>query len=116
MRESARAIKDMYGDAFYGGARQYQTKVKNAQEAHEAIRPTDFGQRPQSLSLPPDEARLYELIWKRTVASQMADARLLRTTLEMPGCHLDDELHWMDNEGLMTKVSVTVAEKDKFNF
>ena len=93
LRESARAIKDMYGDAFYGGARQYQTKVKNAQEAHEAIRPTDFGQRPQSLSLPPDEARLYELIWKRTVASQMADARLLRTTLEITATGADGRPH-----------------------
>jgi len=93
LRESAQAIKDMYGDAFYGGARQYQTKVKNAQEAHEAIRPTDFGQRPQSLSLPPDEARLYELIWKRTVASQMADARLLRTTLEISATGEDGRAH-----------------------
>ncbi len=83
LREAARAIRGLYGDAFYSGPRQYQTKVKNAQEAHEAIRPTDFEQTPQSLRLPPDEARLYDLIWKRTVASQMAEARLLRTTLEI---------------------------------
>ena len=62
--------------------RQYQTKVRNAQEAHEAIRPTDFDRRPQQLSagLDADEARIYDLIWKRAIASQMADARLLRTT------------------------------------
>ncbi|MGZ8475297.1 MAG: type I DNA topoisomerase, partial [Candidatus Limnocylindria bacterium] len=85
LREAAAAIRDLYGPEFYGGARQYQTKVKNAQEAHEAIRPTDFGQTPSSLQqrLGNDEQRLYDLIWKRAVASQMADARLLRTTLEI---------------------------------
>jgi DNA topoisomerase-1 len=93
LRESARAIKGLYGDAFYEGPRQYQTKVKNAQEAHEAIRPTDFDQTPQSLSLPPDESRLYDLIWKRTVASQMADARLLRTTLEITATGADGRPH-----------------------
>ena len=93
LRESARSIRGMYGEAFYGGPRQYQTKVKNAQEAHEAIRPTDFDQTPQSLSLPPDEARLYDLIWKRTVASQMADARLLRTTLEITATGADGRPH-----------------------
>ena len=93
LRESARAIQGLYGDAFYSGPRQYQTKVKNAQEAHEAIRPTDFDQTPQSLSLPPDEARLYDLIWKRTVASQMADARLLRTTLEITATGADGRAH-----------------------
>ncbi|HEU4968471.1 type I DNA topoisomerase [Sphingomonas sp.] len=60
--------------------RQYQTKAKNAQEAHEAIRPTDFG-RDQAGS--GDHARLYELIWKRALASQMASARLERTTVEL---------------------------------
>ncbi|MGI8673119.1 MAG: type I DNA topoisomerase [Luteitalea sp.] len=89
LRESEHAIKELYGDAFYGGPRQYQTKVKNAQEAHEAIRPTDFRQTPQSLSLAPDEARLYDLICKRTVASQMAGARLLRTTLEITASSAD---------------------------
>ncbi|MCC6165339.1 MAG: type I DNA topoisomerase [Acidobacteria bacterium] len=93
LRESAKAIRGLYGDAFYGGPRQYQTKVKNAQEAHEAIRPTDFVQTPQSLSLPPDEARLYDLIWKRTVASQMTDARLLRTTLEITATGADGQAH-----------------------
>jgi DNA topoisomerase-1 len=85
MREAAGAIRDLYGAEFYGGARQYRTKVKNAQEAHEAIRPTDFGQPPNRLHqrFGSDEQRLYELIWKRAVASQMTDARLLRTTLEI---------------------------------
>ena len=83
--EAADAIRSLYGADYYGGSRQYRTKVKNAQEAHEAIRPTDFGQTPNALSQHAgrDEGRLYDLIWKRAVASQMADARLLRTTLEI---------------------------------
>jgi DNA topoisomerase-1 len=60
--------------------RQYQTKAKNAQEAHEAIRPTDFGRASVGSG---DHARLYELIWKRALASQMASARLERTTVEL---------------------------------
>jgi DNA topoisomerase I len=83
--EAAGAIRSLYGADFYGGPRQYRTKVKNAQEAHEAIRPTDFGQTPQGVErrVGPDEQRLYDLIWKRAVASQMADAQLVRTTLEI---------------------------------
>ena len=77
----------MYGKDYYKGPRQYQTKVRNAQEAHEAIRPTDFRRTPQSLErvLESDELKLYELIWKRAVASQMADAQLLRTSVEIAG-------------------------------
>ena len=83
--EAAQAIRGLYGADFYGGPRQYRTRVKNAQEAHEAIRPTDFTQTPTRLEprLGRDEQRLYELIWKRAVASQMADARLRRTRLEI---------------------------------
>ncbi|HEX2764946.1 MAG TPA: type I DNA topoisomerase [Allosphingosinicella sp.] len=60
--------------------RHYETKAKNAQEAHEAIRPTDFGHDRVGSG---DHARLYELIWKRALASQMASARLERTTAEL---------------------------------
>ncbi len=83
--EAAVSIRSLYGDDYYGGPRQYRTKVKNAQEAHEAIRPTDFGRTPNrpSQDVGRDEGRLYDLIWKRAVASQMADARLMRTTLEI---------------------------------
>jgi DNA topoisomerase I len=83
--EAARVIQEMYGPEYHAGSRQYQTKVRNAQEAHEAIRPTDFRRRPQDLptGLDPDESRLYELIWKRAIASQMAEARLLRTVVEL---------------------------------
>jgi DNA topoisomerase-1 len=87
LRESGRVIRELFGGEYYRGPRQYQTKVRNAQEAHEAIRPTDFTMTPQELerrgALESDDLRLYELIWKRTIASQMADAQLLRTTLEI---------------------------------
>jgi len=85
LQESGRTIRGMYGDTYYGGPRRYQTKVKNAQEAHEAIRPTDFSLTPEKTGsrFHPDGARVYELIWKRAVASQMADAKLLRTTVEI---------------------------------
>jgi DNA topoisomerase I len=85
LTEAQRYIKSEFGDNYYTGPRQYQTKVRNAQEAHEAIRPTDFRQTPSKLVgvLDSDEVRLYELVWKRTIASQMADARLLRTIIEI---------------------------------
>ncbi len=60
--------------------RQYQTKAKNAQEAHEAIRPTDFARDRVGSG---DHARLYDLVWKRALASQMASARMERTTVEL---------------------------------
>src|SRR4029077_7275463 len=65
--------------------RQYQTKAKNAQEAHEAIRPTDLSRRPGQVKrfVDADQARLYELIWTRTLASQMESAELERTTAEI---------------------------------
>jgi DNA topoisomerase-1 len=82
--DAANVIRDIFGPTFHTGPRQYQTKVRNAQEAHEAIRPTDFNRRPQDhAGLDGDEARIYDLIWKRAIASQMADARLLRTTVEI---------------------------------
>jgi DNA topoisomerase-1 len=81
-----RAISSNFGERYVPEhARHYQTKAKNAQEAHEAIRPTDVFRRPESIarSLEPEQAKLYELIWKRTVASQMASAELERTTVEI---------------------------------
>lgn len=65
--------------------RFYSTKAKNAQEAHEAIRPTDFNRTPDQVRkfLDADQARLYELIWKRGIASQMASAEMERTTVEI---------------------------------
>src|SRR4051794_6756704 len=83
--ESAAAIRGMFGDDYYAAPRRYATKVKNAQEAHEAIRPANFAATPSTIGLDRDDARVYELIWKRTMASQMVDARVLRTTVEITG-------------------------------
>ena len=78
---AARAAMTNRYDASYvpEKPRQYQTKAKNAQEAHEAIRPTDFAKDRAGSG---DHARLYDLIWKRALASQMASARMERTTVD----------------------------------
>jgi DNA topoisomerase-1 len=85
LNESARVIRGMFGGEYYDEPRRYQTRVKNAQEAHEAIRPSDFRLAPSQLEriLDPDDFKIYDLIWKRTMASQMVDARVLRTTIEI---------------------------------
>jgi len=76
-----KAIASRYDAGFVPDRpRQYQSKIKNAQEAHEAIRPTDFD---LSRAASADFARLYELIYNRALASQMASARLERTTVEL---------------------------------
>jgi len=75
-----------FGPRYVPGApRKYTSKVKNAQEAHEAIRPTDARRHPKDVArfLEPEQAKLYELIWKRTVASQMESAELERTTVDV---------------------------------
>jgi DNA topoisomerase-1 len=84
--QARKVIGEDYGNAYVPDApRQYQAKAKNAQEAHEAIRPTDLSRRPASIGrrLDADQARLYELIWKRTIASQMESAELERTTVDI---------------------------------
>ena len=63
--------------------RMYKNKAKNAQEAHECIRPTDMAAAPDALRLEPDQKKLYDLIWKRTLASQMSAARMERTTVDV---------------------------------
>jgi DNA topoisomerase-1 len=79
-------IAKRFGDQYVPEApRLYQTKAKNAQEAHEAIRPTDLTRTPdrEAHGLEPDQAKLYELIWKRMTASQMASAEMERTTVDI---------------------------------
>lgn len=73
-------ITNRFGED-YAQARNFRTKSKGAQEAHEAIRPTDLSR--DKISADYDQMRLYELIWKRTVASQMSDAKLERTVLKI---------------------------------
>ncbi|MFZ5737827.1 MAG: type I DNA topoisomerase [Pseudomonadota bacterium] len=84
--QARKVIAEDFGNAYVPEApRQYTAKAKNAQEAHEAIRPTDLSRRPSDVSrnLDSDQARLYELIWIRTVASQMESAELERTTVDI---------------------------------
>jgi len=78
-------IESAYGRRYTPFAREWKTKAKNAQEAHEAVRPTDPRRTPDSVRryLEKDQAALYELIWKRTLASQMAPAEMEQTTAEI---------------------------------
>ena len=81
-------IIDNFGEE-YSKVRQYKTKSKGAQEAHEAIRPTYIENT--SIQGSPQEQKLYELIWKRTVASQMADARMLKTDIKVASDKADEK-------------------------
>ena len=82
--QAREVISDRFGPAYVPEQpRYYKTKAKNAQEAHEAIRPTNLTRHPDSLRLEGDLSRLYELIWKRMIASQMESARLDRTTVDV---------------------------------
>lgn len=80
MNAAKNEIESSYGSQ-YSKPRNYNTKAKGAQEAHEAIRPTDMSKH--SLDIDREQARLYDLIWKRTLASQMSDAELERTNLKI---------------------------------
>jgi DNA topoisomerase-1 len=89
-REAVGGIRDhiaeSYGRDYVPAApREYQSRAKNAQEAHEAIRPTEAARTPDAVArdLSPDQRRLYELIWKRAVASQMQSAELDQVTVEV---------------------------------
>ncbi len=91
-REAMMAIREHLGEAYgpdYVPAvpREYTSKAKNAQEAHEAVRPTDVARTPDSIAryLDPEQRRLYELIWKRAVASQMQSAELDQVAVDIAG-------------------------------
>ena len=82
--EARKVIAGRFGDAYVPAeARHYKTKAKNAQEAHEAIRPTSMARLPSQVRLEGDLGRLYELVWKRMMASQMESARIERTTVDL---------------------------------
>ena len=82
--EMRKLVGERYGAAYVPESpRFYKAKAKNAQEAHEAIRPTSIYRRPETLRLDGDQARLYELIWKRTIASQMESARVENTVINI---------------------------------
>ncbi len=82
--QARNAVTDKFGDKYLPNSpRKYTSKAKNAQEAHEAIRPTDFHRDPKSVSLDPDAAKLYRLVWNRAIASQMEAATIERTTIDL---------------------------------
>jgi len=84
LAEAEGLIREQYGTEYTDGPRRYKTKSKGAQEAHEAIRPTVLSRTPDQVRsyLDSEELAVYSLIWNRTVASQMANARLDKTTVE----------------------------------
>lgn len=86
--QAKKEIENLYG-AQYVKTRQFTTKSKGAQEAHEAIRPTYLDQ--QTIKGTADERRLYELIWKRTIASQMADAQIEKTMVNIDVSNSDKD-------------------------
>ena len=83
--DARRVIGGAFGDSYVPASpRAYKSKAKNAQEAHECIRPTAFSRKPGDIrGLDDDQHRLYELIWKRAMACQMAEARLENTTIDI---------------------------------
>ena len=83
-------ITDNFGEE-YSKVRQYKTKAKGAQEAHEAIRPTYIGN--PTIQGTAQEQKLYELIWKRTVASQMADAKVLKTDIKVARSNAEEKFN-----------------------
>ncbi len=94
-------ISSEFGKNYTPFAREYKTKAKNAQEAHEAIRPTDPRRKPDQVRkhLEKDQAALYDLIWKRTIASQMAAADIEQTTAEIDVKGSDGKAYGMRANG-----------------
>ncbi len=88
IKSAEASITDLYGSEF-AKSRRYSTKNKDAQEAHEAIRPTSFTR--QAAGEDSDQKRLYDLIWKRTIASQMAEAQIERTTARISGTKIEKD-------------------------
>ncbi len=109
-REAIDSIREHVGSTFGarylpGAPREYTSRAKNAQEAHEAIRPTDVSRTPDSIahSLNHDQRRLYELIWKRAVASQMQSAELDQVSVEVT-----------DSKGLKLRATGSIVAFDGF--
>jgi len=88
LNNAAKVISSLYGDNYYK-RKKFSNKNKSAQEAHEAIRPTNFQNK--SVDMDSDQVRLYNLIWLRTIASQMSDAVLERTTLKISSNKYDNQ-------------------------
>ena len=105
LKEIGGFIVDTYGSKYGGKPRRYKNKSKGAQEAHEAIRPTSVLRTPESVSpfLDSRQARIYELIWKRAVRSQMADALTDDTVAEIEATATDGKTHQLRARGSVMK-------------
>jgi DNA topoisomerase I len=114
LNEIAGLVRERYGDS-YVRTTQYKTKAKAAQEAHEAIRPTAVARTPESLNghLERDQQRLYELVWKRAVASQMAQAVYDQTTVDVEARGSKDPAV-KDSTDLVFRASGSVMRFDGF--
>ena len=112
--EVAALVRERYGDR-YVRTTQYRTKTKSAQEAHEAVRPTEIRRTSESLNghLDRDQLRLYELIWKRTVASQMAQAIYDQTTVDVQARGSADPAV-RDGQDLVFRASGSIMRFDGF--
>ena len=103
-------VQKLFGPRYVPSApREYQTKAKNAQEAHEAIRPTDFTKEPDKVAryLEPDAAKLYKMIWQRTLASQSSSADIERTTVDI-------EVQGSDGSAYALRATGSVVRFDGF--
>ena len=101
-----RVVTKLYGERYVPASpRQYETKAKNAQEAHEAIRPTDFAKEPDKVAryLEDAAARLYKLIWQRTLASQASSADIERTTVDIDVTAKDGSAHGVRATGSVVR-------------
>ncbi len=88
LNAAGKVISKMYGDNYHK-TKRFSNKNKGAQEAHEAIRPTNFENK--SVNMEPDQIKLYNLIWLRTISSQMSDALLERTILKISSDQFDNQ-------------------------
>ena len=112
-------IKSTFGSEYADKPRVYKTRSRNAQEAHEAIRPTSVVNTPERVAqyLEADQLRLYELIWKRMVASQMADAIVDQTTVDIEAASTSGRTHTVRASGSIIKFpgfrTLYIEEKDE---
>ena len=104
LQQAQAFIQGEFGDSYHAGHRVYQTSSRNAQEAHEAIRPTSISNTPDRVSrfLSQDQRRLYELIWRRMVASQMADGIDERTRADIDAVTTNGKTHKLRATGSVT--------------
>src|SRR3990172_2166310 len=101
-----RLVEKLYGPRYVPSSpREYEAKAKNAQEAHEAIRPTDFTKDPDEVTsyLEEDAAKLYKLIWQRTLASQASSAEIERTTIDIDVTGSDGALYGLRATGSVVR-------------